>query len=279
MSLTPLSRSDEAAADATYEGMLRVNRELDQIRQEHPEFAVEGGSHPDIGERIEYMELYSTTDGFKIASDPFLKNVYFYLLLSQEITEQEKAVKTDFSGAVRQGMAKFKMDKTKAFADKLGNWIRQQLHSEYASAMAAIDGIKTSADVAKLDGHLQKFGAFVDILQSGEGGYYFDYFYQQQGRRQIAWADWLKEFSRPNRLPYDLLQDLVAEAVKLNSVEISADAGPLAAEKLMMKANLIETSMDTLKQMLPYEAPSEGQRLMSQIKMNCEAIVNGGGQG
>jgi Zn-dependent protease with chaperone function len=284
-----LTNSSEAAAMpfvlmkggkwANYPAMLRQGRELDEVRLHNPEFAVEEGSHPDISERIEYMESYSATDGYKVVSDPFLKNVHFYLLLSQEITEQEKASRGDRQGAVKAGMAQFKMEKAKAFAAELSVWVRAQLEAEYKKAISVLETVQTKDDLAKVDPTLKKFQTFLDILSSGQNSYYFDYYFGHgSGRRTITWSDWLKEFSRPNRLPYDLKVALESQKTgfekELNALfKDESNLDPAKLKAVQLKLSLVNTAIQQLDQILPWETQSTGQQFRNSLRAACEEVL------
>ncbi len=281
---------------ASYDGMIRQSKELAQERTVSPEFAVEEGSHPDIGERIKYMDQYAQTDGFKIVSDPFLKAVHFYLLLSQEITEKEQAAKTDRKGAVVMGLADYQAGKAKAFASELGTWLRAELVGEYKKALGSLATAKSVEDLAKVEPLLKKYQTFLDILSSGSDSFYFDYYFHSgANRRNVTWSDWMKTMSRPNRLPHDLKSELKTEKARIEK-ELAALLNPppstpksgkastkasseVSATGLRLQLALVTNLIAKLEELLPYESQSTGQRFRNDLLQECGEILAEGAEG
>ena len=207
--------------NATIEGMLAQQEELDQLMLNNPEFLVEEGSHPVPGERAEQFAEFLKHPGFLIYSQSYLQAIYEYLSLSQLIHQGDEVIGKDVSDLSVVHHARWKREKAIAFAQELSNWVEKQVKKEIDDSISS--GNPTGAQFTQ-------FRGLLDMLESFTSG----------GRGALEgrlFQGWVKDLSRSNRLVSNLVTHIET---------LLARPGNNAPVKLVL-----EKSRDALKAAAP----------------------------
>jgi Zn-dependent protease with chaperone function len=175
--------------NATIEGMLGQQAELDNLLLNNPEAQKEEGTHPSPAERAEQFGEFLRHPGFLIYSQPYLQAIYEYMSLSQLIYQSDQVIGKDIHDLTTIHHARWKREKAIAFAQELSTWIEVRVATEISEAVASQN--PTGAEFVQLKGLLD----IMETFTSGGRG-------QLEGR---LFQDWVKELGRPNRLVANLL--------------------------------------------------------------------------